>query len=58
MTDGSAEQANKMAPDTDLCMKQRCGIELLHAEKIAPIDIHARLLNIKGDQTVGVSTVR
>ena len=39
-------------------MKQRCIIEFLHAEKIAPIDIHRRLLNVYGDQTVDVSTVR
>jgi hypothetical protein len=30
-------------------MKQRSVIEFLHAEKIAPIDIHQRLLNVYGD---------
>jgi len=44
--------------DMEVCMKQRCVIEFLHAEKIAPNDIHRRLLNIYGDQTVHVSTVR
>ena len=39
-------------------MKQRCVIEFLHAEKIAPNDIHRCLLNIYGDQTVDVNTVR
>ena len=39
-------------------MKQRCVIEFLHAEKIAPKDIHRRLVNVYGDQTVDVSTVR
>jgi len=39
-------------------MKQRCVIEFLHAEKIAPNDIHQRLLNVYGEQTVDVSTVR
>jgi len=39
-------------------MKQRCVIEFLHAEKIAPNDIHRRLLNVYGDQTVDVNTVR
>ena len=39
-------------------MKQRYVIEFLHAEKMAPNDIHQRLLNIYGDQTVDVSTVR
>jgi len=39
-------------------MKQRCGIKFLKVEKIAPIDIRWHLLNIYGDQTVAVSTVR
>jgi len=39
-------------------MKQRCGIESLNAEKMAPIDIHQYLLNVDGEQTVDVSTVR
>jgi len=33
-------------------MKQRRVTEFLHVEKITPIDIHQRLLNIYGDQTV------
>jgi len=52
------EQSDKMVSDMDVRMKQRCVIELLHAEKIAPNDIHRRLLNVYGDQTVDVSTVR
>ena len=40
------------------CMKQRRVTEFLHEEKMAPIDIHQRLLNTDGDQMVGVSTVR
>ena len=47
-----------MASDMEVRMKQRYLIELLHAEKIAPNDIHRRLLNVYGDQTVDVSTVR
>ena len=39
-------------------MKQRCVIEFLRAEKIAPNDIRRRLLNVYGDQTVDVGTVR
>ncbi|MFV1073149.1 hypothetical protein, partial [Klebsiella pneumoniae] len=39
-------------------MKQKCIIEFLHAEIIAPTDINSCLLNIYGDQTVDVSTVR
>ena len=51
-------QSDKMASDMEVRMKQRCIIEFLHAEKIAPNDIHRRLLNVYGDQTVDVSTVR
>jgi len=50
-------QSDKMVSDMEVCMKQRCVIEFLHAEKIAPNDIHRRLLNVYGDQT-DVSTVR
>jgi hypothetical protein len=52
------EQSDKMASGMEVRMKQRCVIEFLHAEKIAPNDIHRRLLNVYGDQTVDVSTVR
>jgi len=53
-------QRDKMASDMEVRMKQRCVIEFLHAEKIkiAPNDIHRRLLSVYGDQTVDVSTVR
>jgi len=51
-------QSDKMASDMEMRMKQRCVIEFLHAEKIAPNDIHWRLVNVYGDQTVDVSTVR
>ena len=39
-------------------VKQRCVTEFLRAEKIAPTDIHPHLLNVYGDQPLGVSTVR
>ena len=39
-------------------MKQRCIIEFLHLDKMAPSDVHRCLLSIYGDQTVDVSTVR
>ena len=48
-------QSNKMASDMEVRMKQRCVIEFLHAEKIAANDIHRRLPNVYGDQTVDVS---
>ena len=39
-------------------MKQRCVTEVLHVETIAPNDIQWCLLNVYGNQTVVVSTVR
>jgi len=51
-------QSEKMASDMEVRMKQRCVIEFLHAEKIAPSDIYRCLLNVCGDRTVDVSTVR
>ena len=51
-------QSDKMVPDMEVRMKQRRVIEFLHAEKIAPNDIHRRLLNVYGYQTVDVSAVR
>jgi len=51
-------QSEKLASDMEVRMKQRCVTEFLHAQKIAPNDIHRRLLNVYGDQTVDVSTVR
>ena len=50
-------QFDKMVSDMEVRMKQRCVTEILHVERIAPNDIHRRLLNIYGDQTVEVSTV-
>ena len=51
-------QYDKMASDVEVCVKQRCGAEFLHAEKMAPVDIHECLLNVSGDQTVDASTAR
>ena len=51
-------QSDKMMSDMEVQMKQRCVTEFLHAEKIAPTDIHQCLLNVYGDQTVKVSTVK
>ena len=42
----------------EVYMKQRCVTEFFHAEKIAPPEIHQRLLNVCEDQTVDVRTVR
>ena len=51
-------QSDKMVSDTDVCMKKKCIIEFLHVEKMSHIDINQCLLNISGDQTVDVSTLR
>ena len=51
-------QSDRMVSDMEVHMKQRCEIEFLHVENMAPIYIHQHLLNIYGDQTVDVSTVR
>jgi len=47
-----------MTSDMEVRVKQRCVTEFLRAEKIAPTDIHPHLLNVYGDQPLGVSTVR
>jgi len=46
-------QSDKMASDMEVRMEQRCVIEFLQAGKIAPNDIHRRLLNVYGDQGKG-----
>ena len=51
-------QSDKMASEMEMRMKQRCGIEFLPGEKIAPTNIYWHLLNVSGDQTVDMSTVR
>ena len=51
-------QSDRMASDMEVWMKQRCGIEFIHVEKMVPTDIHQHLLNVYGEQTVGVSAVR
>jgi len=33
-------QSDKMASDMEVHIKQRCGIEFLHVEKVAPTNIH------------------
>jgi len=47
-----------MASNMEVCMNQSCVTEFLHAEKMAAIDIHSCLLNVYGNQTVDMSTVR
>ena len=38
-------QTDKIASDMEMQMKQRCVIEFLRLEKIAPTDIHQQWLN-------------
>ena len=51
-------QSDKVVPDMEAWMKQRCVTEFLHAKEIVPIDINWCLQNICGYQIVDVSTVR
>jgi len=39
-------QSDKTASDMEVCMKQRCVTEFLHAEKIELNDIHRHILNV------------
>ena len=50
------KQSDRKASDMEMCMKQRGGIEFLHAEKMAPTDTYQCLLNICGGETVDVNT--
>ena len=51
-------QSDRMTSVMEVWVKKRCVTVFLHAEKMAVIDIHQCFLNIYGDQTVDVSTVR
>jgi len=52
-------QSDRMVSDMGVYIKQRGGVEFLHAETVAPIDIHWCFLNVYGDQTEDVvGTVR
>jgi len=46
------EQSDTMVSHMEVRMKQRCGIEFLHEEKIAPTNIHWHFQKVYGDQTV------
>jgi len=47
-----------MASDMEVRRKQRKVIQFFYVKQTAPFDIHQLLLNISGEQTVDVSTVR
>jgi len=44
--------SDTMASDMEVWMKQRGVTEFCPVEKVAPMDIHQRLLNVYGDQAV------
>jgi len=48
--------ADKTVSDMGVQMKQSCGTEFLHSEKMAASDIHWGLLDIYADQTVNANT--
>jgi len=52
------ELSDKMISDVEEHVKKRCVIELLHAEKLAPIDNHQCLLNVCEDQAVDAITLK
>jgi len=58
VTDGSRGTVWQDGSDMEVQMKQRCELAFLHVEKIAPTDICCHLLNVYGDQTVDMSTVK
>ena len=51
-------QSDNMESDMEVHMKQRCVIGFLYVEKMEPIDIHWHFLNIYGDRTVYMRSVR
>ena len=51
-------QSDKVVSNMEVRMKQVYVTEFLHVEKMAAIVIHSCVLNIVGDHTVDVSTVR
>ena len=51
-------QSDKTVSVMEMHMKQRCVAEFLYVEKMAPTDVHHHLLDVSGNQSVDVSTVR
>jgi len=51
-------QSDQMESNVEVHITQRNVIEFLHVEKITSIDIHQCSLNVYGDQTADVSTMR
>jgi len=51
-------QSDTMASYMDVHMKQKCGTEFFHAEKMVTNETHQHFLYVSGDQTGDVSTVR
>lgn len=51
-------QTDRMISDVEVQMKHKCVTEFLHMKKTASVCIHRCLLNVYGDQTMGISIVR
>lgn len=45
----------KKVSGMEVHVKQKCGIELLDGEKMAPVDINRLMLNVYGDPAVDVA---
>jgi len=45
-------KSDKIASNMEVHMKQKCVMEFLHMEKMAPTDVHRHLLNAYRDHTV------
>ena len=54
----TVEQSDKLASDMEMRMKQKSATKFIHEEKFALNEIPRHLLNVYGDQTMDVSTVR
>ena len=51
-------QSDKIVSAMEMYTEQRCGIAFHHVKKMAPTDTHQSLLNVSGDKTADVGTVR
>jgi len=51
-------QSDRLVSDVEAHMEQRRVPQFLHVEKMAPIGIHCCLLNVCGEQTANVLTLR
>ena len=52
------KQSENTVYEMEILMMERCGIQFLQVEEIMSIGIHHHMLNVYGDQTVDMSTVK